>query len=955
MNISNCLRTTIALLLCCCSYVAAQTGAAPATAPSGREFSHPDRIRYDGQCMTIDGRDVFIYSGSFHYFRCPKPLWRDRFAKIKEAGFNAVETYAAWNWHEREMPADVNDFSKMDMTDLRDWLKMAIDEFGLYVIIRPGPYICAEWAGGGYPVWLASRRPKEIGPEQPWTRTDEPTYLAWSKHWYDACCKVIEPEQITRKPAGKPGVILFQIENEYDFAPGPNESQRMGQLKALYKDAIDNNIDVPIFTCWTRQTRSSKDPDLKNVFDAPNCYDRWGISGTAQKVDQAIREQPGAPGMIAELQGGWFSGVGGTLAQDQDGITAEQCNAITLMAMSHGATILNYYMVFGGTNIGDWGARGQTTSYDYFAPIRETGGVGAKYAQVWGIGHMLQQYGPAIARSKQVTCKTKDADSELSVVARRAQDGQMFLFVWNRSRQQPAKGDTTLLLGADDTPLKINVDLAPFGFKVLLLPKDATDSTAGKWLPEPMPTIQRPELPAPIKITQASVSVDPGPTRWVDLEDGRNLASYGIYDARPVMYRATVSLNAEQVEQFKTLRVEQEQPDSIIARVNGKIITGNEHGRREASILIGPALQAGENEIVILYENGGYPNWGRNVEDQAGVTSGELIHRKSPDVMITQWRSQLLEEPTTQPGQRTPYTGPTTQPDFDDAKWEQFKLDAQSAEEMAQPLQPGAQDKYAAGRILMGKRGSAVFRSSINVTQQMLDEGLTQLVFGRIDDRGIIYINGKQAGFARSANDPLAIDAKPFLQVGTNQIAVVVNNRDGDGGLLKPVRLVGTSVDRIPLKWQLATNLGGFEQGWQGVDGKGDTWKTVKIDPANKDAPPIPADAMAVWYRVEFELPQLPPGVWAPWLARISAAGNGMIYLNGQHLGRWWEVGPQKDFFLPECWLNSGAGKKNVLTFCLRRTDRGASLLGLEILPDAQAAERREAKTVSSAQPEGSR
>src|ERR1700761_4036021 len=75
-----------------------------------RPFLHPDRIRYDAQCLTIDGKDTFIYSGSFHYFRCPKQLWRDRFQKIKAGGFNTVETYTPWNWHEREMPATPADF-----------------------------------------------------------------------------------------------------------------------------------------------------------------------------------------------------------------------------------------------------------------------------------------------------------------------------------------------------------------------------------------------------------------------------------------------------------------------------------------------------------------------------------------------------------------------------------------------------------------------------------------------------------------------------------------------------------------------------------------------------------------------------------------------------------------------------------------------------------------------------
>src|SRR5438876_4036914 len=106
-----------------------------------RPFPHPERIRYDGHCLTIEGKDTFIFSGAFHYFRCPKELWRERFAKMKAAGCNAVETYVAWNWHEREKPSSVDDFSKVDLTELDDWLKMAEDEFGFYVILRPGPYI----------------------------------------------------------------------------------------------------------------------------------------------------------------------------------------------------------------------------------------------------------------------------------------------------------------------------------------------------------------------------------------------------------------------------------------------------------------------------------------------------------------------------------------------------------------------------------------------------------------------------------------------------------------------------------------------------------------------------------------------------------------------------------------------------------------------------------------------
>src|SRR3954447_22633035 len=79
------------------------------------------RVTYDRQCVTIDGRDTFIFSGAFHYFRCPKELWHDRFARMKSAGLNTVETYVAWNWHEPQMPASLDDYSKLDLNELDDW------------------------------------------------------------------------------------------------------------------------------------------------------------------------------------------------------------------------------------------------------------------------------------------------------------------------------------------------------------------------------------------------------------------------------------------------------------------------------------------------------------------------------------------------------------------------------------------------------------------------------------------------------------------------------------------------------------------------------------------------------------------------------------------------------------------------------------------------------------------
>ena len=104
-------------------------------------------------------KPTFIFSGELHYFRCPRELWKDRMQKMKDAGLNCVDTYLAWNLHEPEEPAGPDDFSKLrDMDQISDFIQTARD-LGLYVMIRPGPYICAEVDRGGLPGWLMKYRP----------------------------------------------------------------------------------------------------------------------------------------------------------------------------------------------------------------------------------------------------------------------------------------------------------------------------------------------------------------------------------------------------------------------------------------------------------------------------------------------------------------------------------------------------------------------------------------------------------------------------------------------------------------------------------------------------------------------------------------------------------------------------------------------------------------------------
>jgi hypothetical protein len=198
----------------------------------------------------------------------------------------------------------------------------------------------------------------------------------------------------------------------------------------------------------------------------------------------------------------------------------------------------------------------------------------------------------------------------------------------------------------------------------------------------------------------------------------------------------------------------------------------------------------------------------------------------------------------------------------------------------------------------------------------------------------------------------------PWLRAGGNAIEVLYDQEGQanfhkviqDESGLRGARLVSGGVSIPVSDWKLARSLGGMAAGWQGLGpGRFPGWTQVALDTHGEIArkgglggvPSGPADALATWYRVEFELPAAVPGVWVPWRALIDASGDGEIFLNGIPLGRTWEVGPQREYYLPECWLHFGAGEKNVLTLCLSPRRKGVSLRAVEVAPYGDQAEVR--------------
>ena len=165
---------------------------------------------------------------------------------------------------------------------------------------------------------------------------------------------------------------------------------------------------------------------------------------------------------------------------------------------------------------------------------------------------------------------------------------------------------------------------------------------------------------------------------------------------------------------------------------------------------------------------------------------------------------------------------------------------------------------------------------------------------------------------------------------------------------LKSGQLAGADgTQPLALNWELSPQLDGVAAKWYSPTTIPEDWTPKVLDLTsalpvkNGDMPEGSATDLATWYRMDFRLPPADAHTWVPWGVVLEASGNGWIYLNNQPLGRYWENGPQRKFYLPECWLKTGAGQKNILTLCLRPTAKGATLNGAEVQPYAGFSENR--------------
>lgn len=317
---------------------------------SGSTRSRSFTVDYENNRFLKDGQPFRYISGSLHYFRVPKQYWKDRMQKMKLAGLNALQTYVEWSGHEPE-PGKYHFSGDYDLEAFLDTAK----DVGLLVILRPGPYICAERDNGGLPYWLLRQKPDME------YRTSDPSYIAAVDRWFHVLLPMVEPYLYKN---GGP-IITLQVENEYgDYCSC--DSAYMQHLVNITRHYLGQ--DTILFRSDSPNDNKYRCDNVSGTLATAN----FGSAESAQTMLEILRRATGqGPLIVTEFFTGWYDNL-----YYSHGNTSRSQVLETFKEILHLNASVNLYVFHGGTNFGFTnGANSMPvpTSYDYGAPLTEAG------------------------------------------------------------------------------------------------------------------------------------------------------------------------------------------------------------------------------------------------------------------------------------------------------------------------------------------------------------------------------------------------------------------------------------------------------------------------------------------------------------------------------------------------------------------------------------------------------
>ena len=326
-------------------------------------------LTYKGDSFYLDGKPYTVLSGAIHYFRVPREYWHDRLLKLKECGFNTVETYTCWNLHE---PRE-GEFDFSGNLDVAAYVATA-ESLGLNVILRPGPYICAEWEFGGLPAWLLTYEKMSL-------RCYDETYLGFVRRYYSELLGRLRGHFAAEGGS----IFMLQVENEYGSFG--NDKTYLKAILDIYKE---NGIDCLFFTS------DGTNPAMQSGGSLEGCLPTANFGSSPKSSFETFRlTQTDCPLMCTEFWSGWFDHWG-----EAHHVRPTEQVLDCVKAFGELGSSFNFYMFHGGTNFGFMNGANYPdayhptiTSYDYGAPLSEAGDRTETYYKLRDL--MASAYGTA--------------------------------------------------------------------------------------------------------------------------------------------------------------------------------------------------------------------------------------------------------------------------------------------------------------------------------------------------------------------------------------------------------------------------------------------------------------------------------------------------------------------------------------------------------------------------------
>lgn len=878
-------------------------------------------IDYDKHGFIINGKHEFLIGGEFHYFRVPADMWEDRLQKMKATGANLISVYIAWNMHEPEEGKQIwsGDY------DLDRFLTLC-EKYGFYVLIKPGPYICAELDFGGHPDWLI----KKVANKEFRIRMLDEKYLELCKYWYKSCAEQINSHLITNGGT----IIAAQVENEYDHLMEYGEEQISEEDAVKYfmflKDAMEEyGINVPKFANEAEFLRGKGIIDTRTYY--PNIPGLW--MSEYERYEQKLlssKDAQDGPVMILELQSGWFSQIGEpTYIPGVDVV-----EGVSKSVFITGASIVNYYMMVGGTTFPFIGGRGDValggygniTSYDFGgAPVGETGEVHKdKYYWIKGFIRFAKEFSHIIAESdgkefmkivsggENIAVLNNDGsflDSSIdkayenfTTYQEGNQDGRFFFVRNAEEADKPVVINVPAELNDREytftTTIKANqTRMFPIAFKIPGTDVKLNYSISEIWMTQKyakdtavvMHGTAGTQGEMCLNVPADAITVKAGDVKVYEIGNGCTIVSYthgetAIIKAADVVF---FILEETMIGRVDTLE------DGLLFHNAYYVESINETAD---AIELKAQIKEDTDTKVSFYPMNETEGIKAASVDGTALAVNECCCGMQNTSFAT---SAFADRPAVNWTSDWKYCADSAEitDGFDDSAWKCLE----------KPISLEEADMF--------KHGYYWFRSEFDVKE---DVEAAYLSFKHNDtDRYLVYLNGELIFRARNKSiDCHNITAA--LKKGTNTLAILYANEFHNkshphegalvkfSGILNPFTVEGTykggeKIDITIESFRVNYQLSGYNNGFHTLECKDDAWQSAP----NVEKLVVGKEmGHVVWFRRHFTYNPA-EGYSAPLqIIPIKADERLLIYVNGKPVAQYDIIGPQEEFYIPDCYLN---------------------------------------------------